>query len=80
MDYDEDEGDKVDISDVLDTAEGDTSRLDVVDNGEGKAQLAIYDNAAHDNVIGSVTFDNIDFHAGDTLDSLLGQIDLDHTK
>ena len=78
-DYNRADGDTVDISDVLDTAADDVSRLDLANNG-GKAQLAIYDNANHDNMIGSVTFDNIEYHDGDTLGSLLGQIDLDHTK
>ncbi|NLX19599.1 MAG: cadherin-like domain-containing protein, partial [Desulfobulbus sp.] len=81
MDYNRAEGDLVDISSVINSAEGDYSRLGIADNG-GKAQLLLYDDADHANVIGSVTFDTIDFSSLDTgneLNSLLGQIDLDHT-
>jgi hypothetical protein len=58
------------------------ARLAVVDN-DGKAELDIFDNAAHTTKIGSVTFDNIDYNTltpDNQLDSLLGMIDLDHTK
>ena len=75
------DGDKVDISHVLDTAEVNHDRLGVIDNA-GNAKLVIYDNAAHDNVIGSVTFDNISYGTltgGDELNSLLSQVDVDHT-
>jgi Hemolysin-type calcium-binding repeat (2 copies). len=81
MDYNQAENDVVDISHVLDSAEEDHSRLGVIENA-GKAELVIYDNAAHDNAIGSVTFDTINFSTltpGDELNSLLGQVDVDHT-
>jgi len=57
------------------------SVLGVIDNASS-AKLVIYDNAAHDNIIGSVTFDNIAFSTltpDDQLNSLLGQVDVDHT-
>ena len=57
------------------------SVLGVIDNASS-AKLVIYDNAAHDNVIGSVTFDNISYGTltgGDELNSLLSQVDVDHT-
>ena len=81
MDYSKAEGDVVDISHVLDSAEGDHSRLGVIDNA-GKAELVIYNDAAHTTEIGSVTFDTINFSdltSGDELNSLLGQVDVDHT-
>jgi len=81
MDYSKAEGDKVDISHVLDTSDTDHTRLGVIDSA-GKADLVIYDNAAHSNIIGSVTFDNINFDTDlgvDKLDSLLDKVDLDHT-
>ena len=82
-DYSKTEGDKVDISHILDSAEGDHSRLGVVDNG-GAAKLVLYDGIDHTpaHEISSVTFENIlfgDLTSGDELNSLLGQVGLDHT-
>ena len=79
-DYKIAEGDKVDISSVLNEADETAARahLAVVDNG-GKAELDIF-NDAHAK-IGSVTFDTIDSSSLGTdhqLDHLLGQIDLNH--
>ncbi|MDY0391546.1 MAG: cadherin-like domain-containing protein, partial [Desulfobulbus oligotrophicus] len=82
LDYSRAEGDRVDISQVIGSDEDDHSRLGVADN-DGKAQLLLYDDADHSNVIGSVTFDTIDFSSldtGDQLNSLLGQIDLGSTQ
>jgi serralysin len=68
---------KVDISHILkSTDDADHSRLGF-STLDGKAVLEIYDNADHDNMIGSVTFDNITDAIN--LNSLLDKIDLDHT-
>ena len=77
-DYNKGEGDRVDISDIIN---GDLTRLDVADNN-GRAQLVIYDEG-NTTPIGSVTFDTIDFgefEDGNQLNSLLDQIHLDHSK
>ncbi|HRS97300.1 MAG TPA: type I secretion C-terminal target domain-containing protein, partial [Smithella sp.] len=76
-DYKLTDGDKVDITSVLNSAEEDHSRLGFHTDG-GKAVLEIYDDNAHTNLLGSVTFDNIT-DAVD-LNSLLGKIDLDHSS
>ena len=77
-DYNLAEGDKVDISAVSNTPVGDTSHLDFHLDG-GKAVLDIYDGTDHSpaHLLGSVTFDNIT--TATDLNSLLGQINLDHT-
>ncbi len=73
------DGDKVDISHILDVETQD-NQLAVVDNG-GKAKLVIYDDAAHTNEIGSVTFDTIDFGDGtgqaNDVDMLKNLVDFD---
>jgi VCBS repeat-containing protein len=76
-DYSLAEGDKVDISAVLNTPDADHSKLGF-HTADGKAVLDVYDSTDHTaaHLVGSVTFDNI--NATD-LDSLLGQINLDHT-
>ena len=76
-DYSLSQGDKVDITSVLNSLEGDHTRLGFSTTSDGKAVLEIYDNAAHDHMVSSVTFDNIT-DATD-LNSLLGKVDIDHT-
>ncbi|MGB5216828.1 MAG: retention module-containing protein [Smithella sp.] len=77
LDYNLTEGDKVDVTSVLNSLEGDHSRLGFSTTADGKAVLEVYDNAAHDNMVSSVTFDNIT-DATD-LNSLLGKVAIDHT-
>ncbi|MDD5343648.1 MAG: VCBS domain-containing protein, partial [Smithella sp.] len=82
MDFNLADGDKVDISAVLNTVETDHSRLDVhTDVDTGKAVLDIYDaSGTHtsDHIVASVTFDNINGVSDlTTLNNLLG--DIDHT-
>ena len=51
---------------------------DVTEGLGGRAKLVIQDGAGHEN--GSVTFDNINYgvlDAGNELDSLLDQVDID---
>jgi VCBS repeat-containing protein len=72
------DGDKVDITSVLNSAEDDHSKLGFRTDSGNKAVLEIYDDNAHTHLLGSVTFDNIT-DATD-LNSLLGKIDLDHTS
>ena len=81
------EHDVVDISHIINTSADDNSRLEVVADGT-KAKLVLYDSATDHSAgheIGSVTFDNIDFSSlagsndAERLDSLLGQVDVDHT-
>ncbi|MDD2318094.1 MAG: VWA domain-containing protein, partial [Desulfobacterales bacterium] len=69
------DGDKVDISHILDVETQD-NQLAVVDNG-GKAKLVIYDDAAHTNEIGSVTFDTINFGDAPDVDTLKTLVDFD---
>jgi hypothetical protein len=76
LDYSKFEGDKVDISHVLDIGAGDY--LDVSDDGSGNVKLSILDSNAVEK--GSVTFANIEFSAlepGNELNSLLGQVNID---
>jgi VCBS repeat-containing protein len=79
-DYSQTEGDKVDISSILDIADETTARkyLGVHNNAEGKAVLDVYDSdtdhsAGH--LVSSVTFDGL---TDTQLDSLLGKVDVDH--
>jgi VCBS repeat-containing protein len=80
-DYSITQGDKVDITAVLNTVDPtDTSHLGFNTDVNGHAVLDIYDSgtdhsAAH--LVGSVTFDNIT--TATDLNSLLGQVDIDHT-
>ncbi|MFA7013861.1 MAG: hypothetical protein WC202_12995, partial [Desulfobacterales bacterium] len=69
------DGDKVDISHILDV-DTQEDQLAVVDNG-GKAKLVIYDDAAHTNEIGSVTFDTINFGDAPDVDTLKTLVDFD---
>jgi hypothetical protein len=73
-DYNQADGDIVDISHVLDTSD----TYDVTEGLGGKAKLVIQDGAGHEK--GSVTFDNInygDLDTGHELDSLLEQVEID---
>jgi uncharacterized protein YegL len=76
-DYDKSQGDKVDISNVLNEDAGDY--LNVVDDGSGHAKLEILNSSGVEKA--SVTFTHIDFDTLDSahlLDSLLNQVDVDH--
>jgi Ca2+-binding RTX toxin-like protein len=76
-DYDQSEGDVVDISHVFDDAAGD--KLAVSENPDGSVKLSVLDSS--DVEKGSVTFADIDYDvdltSGDELNSLLGQVDVD---
>jgi len=72
LDYNKDQGDLIDISNLVDIATQ-RANLDVTANGAGKAVLHIYADAGHTSEIGSVTFDTIGFETlgTDPLASLL---------
>jgi hypothetical protein len=75
-DYSKADGDKVDISNVLNTDAGDY--LNVVNEG-GHVKLEIL-NSSHVEKA-SVSFESIHFSdltPGDELNSLLGKVDVDH--
>jgi hypothetical protein len=76
-DYNQSDGDVVDISHVLDSDLGDY--LAVSENLDGTAKLSIYDSGDIEKA--SVSFDNINYDTdltpGDELNSLLGQVDVD---
>jgi VCBS repeat-containing protein len=80
LDYSKLQGDKVDISSVLNEGAGDYLR--VVANTDGKAELRILDSS--DTVKASVSFETInysdlnDMGAGNELDSLLSKVAIDH--
>jgi Mg-chelatase subunit ChlD len=81
MDYSKADGDKVDISSVLDTSAGD--HLDVIKNADGSVKLEILNSSNVEKA--SVTFENIhysdlgDMGVGHELDSLLGKVDVHHS-
>jgi Ca2+-binding RTX toxin-like protein len=80
-DYVKAAGDKVDISYIISGSDADVhGHLGVIADA-GKAELVIYDGTTHtpEHVIGSVTFDNINFSDAPDLAALLPKIDLDHT-
>jgi Ca2+-binding RTX toxin-like protein len=80
LDYSKLEGDKVDISGILDEGAGD--RLNVVSNANGSVKLEILDSSNVEKA--SVTFNNInygdlgDMGSGNELDSLLNKVVIDH--
>ena len=82
VDYSQSQGDKVDITSVLNQADDTVAKtyMGFHNDGDGKAVLEIYDSgtdhsAGH--LVSSVTFDNI--NDATSLDSLLGKVDIDHT-
>lgn len=79
-DYSQTDGDKVDISAVLDIADETAAKsyLGLHNDGDGNAVLEVYNNSTDHsagNLVGSVTFDNL---TDTQLDSLLGKVDVDH--
>jgi Ca2+-binding RTX toxin-like protein len=77
MDYSKADGDKVDISNVLNTNAGDY--LNVVNDGSGHVKLEILNSSNVEKA--SVTFENIhisDLTSGDELNSLLGKVNIDY--
>lgn len=77
-DYSKADGDKVDISSVLDTSAGD--HLDVIKNADGSVKLEILNSSNVEKA--SVSFENIHFSdltSGAELDSLLGKVDVHHS-
>jgi Ca2+-binding RTX toxin-like protein len=77
MDYSNADGDKVDISNVLNTNAGD--HLNVVNDGSGHVKLEILNSSNVEKA--SVTFENIhisDLTSGDELNSLLGKVNIDY--
>jgi Ca2+-binding RTX toxin-like protein len=80
LDYSKLEGDKVDISGILDEGAGD--HLNVVSNADGSVKLEILDSSNVEKA--SVTFNNIDYGdlgdmgSGHELDSLLNKVVIDH--
>ncbi len=87
IDYDKlIDGDKVDITAVLNSAEADHSNLGfhtTTGDSSGKAVLDVYTDNTHTSLVGSVTFDNITgIDPSDptaALNVLLSQVDVDHT-
>ncbi|MDI6742631.1 MAG: calcium-binding protein, partial [Smithella sp.] len=78
LDYSKLEGDKVDISGILDEGAGDY--LNVVSNANGSVKLEILDSSNAEKA--SVSFENIHFSdltPGAELDSLLGKVDVDQS-
>ena len=81
LDYHQTEGDKVDISSVLDTSAGD--HLNVIANADGTVKLEILNSSNVEKA--SVTFADIhyselnDMGTGHELDSLLGKVTIDHS-
>ncbi|HOS15311.1 MAG TPA: VWA domain-containing protein, partial [Smithella sp.] len=80
-DYSQTDGDKVDISAILDVADESVAKtyLGFHNNSDGKAVLEVYNNSTDHsagNLVGSVTFDSIT--DATNLDSLLGKVDIDH--
>jgi hypothetical protein len=78
MDYSKTDGDKVDISSVLNTSAGD--HLDVIKNADGSVKLEILNSSNIEKA--SVSFENIHFSdltPGHELDSLLGKVDVHHS-
>ncbi len=80
-DYSQTDGDKVDISAILDVADESVAKtyLGFHNNGDGKAVLEVYNSSTDHsagNLVGSVTFDSIT--DATNLDSLLGKVDIDH--
>ncbi|HOG89225.1 MAG TPA: choice-of-anchor K domain-containing protein [Smithella sp.] len=76
-DYSKLQGDKVDISHVLDESAGD--HLNVINDGSGHVKLEVLNSSGVEKA--SVTFENINFSeltGGDELNSLLGKVDIDH--
>jgi hypothetical protein len=80
-DYSKTDGDKVDISAVLDIADETVAKsyLGLHNDGDGNAVLEVYNSSTDHsagNLVGSVTLDGV---TASDLDSLLGQVDIDHT-
>jgi Ca2+-binding RTX toxin-like protein len=78
MDYSKTDGDKVDISSVLNTSAGD--HLEVIKNADGSVKLDILNSSNVEKA--SVSFENIHFSdltPGHELDSLLGKVDVHHS-
>ncbi len=80
------DGDKVDITAVLNSPEADHSNLGfhtTTGDSSGKAVLDVYTDNTHTSLVGSVTFDNITgIDPSDptaALNALLSQVDVDHT-
>ncbi|HPV51907.1 MAG TPA: VWA domain-containing protein, partial [Smithella sp.] len=80
-DYSQTDGDKVDISAILDVADEAVAKtyLGFHNNGDGKAVLEVYNSSTDHsagNLVSCITFDNIT--DATSLDSLLGKVDIDH--
>jgi VCBS repeat-containing protein len=80
LDYSKADGDKVDISSVLDEGAGD--HLNVIANADGSVKLEILDSSNVEKA--SISFETInysdlnDMGAGNELDSLLNKVVIDH--